>query len=88
MRDLPELPTIKDSTVDTLRLEGAIAKRLPGMPSGELSDLAFSDSRRREAERYAAEIGAAFDISRQQKARSKAIAKAKGRQAQRLAERR
>ena len=88
MRDLPELPIIKDATTGTLRLEGTLSKRLPGMPSGELDDLAFSDSRRREAEQYASEIGAAFDISRQQKARSKAIAKAKGRQAQRAAERR
>ncbi len=46
MLDLPELPTIKDATVGTLRLEGTLAKRLPSMPSGELNDLYFTDVRK------------------------------------------
>jgi hypothetical protein len=87
MLELPELPTIKDATVDTLRLEGTLAKRLPSMPSGELNDLYFSDVRRREAEQYAAAIGAAFDISRRQLAVSRANARATGRATQRAAER-
>ena len=77
MRELPELPVIKDATIDTLRLEGTLTKRLPSMPSGDLNDLSFTDVRRREAEKYANEMRAAFDISRQQAQRSRAIAKAK-----------
>ena len=80
MRDTPELPEIKDASVGTLRLEGTLAKRLPGMPSGELNDLAFTDARRVEAEQAMADMRAAFDISRQYDKRSKAIAKAKSRQ--------
>ena len=43
----------------------------------------MTNVRRMEAEQYAAEIGAAFDISRQQKQRSNAIARAKNRQMER-----
>ena len=88
MRDLPELPEIKDASVGTLRLEGTLAKRLPGMPSGDLNDLGFTNYRQLEAEKLMNDMRAVYDISRQQSARSKAIAKAKGRQAQRQAERR
>jgi hypothetical protein len=88
MRDLPELPKIKDATVGTLRLEGILAKRLPGMPSGELEGLAFTSDRQMEAEKLMNDMRYVFDISRQQAARSKALARAKNRQAQRQAERR
>ncbi len=88
MRDLPELPEIKDATVGTLRLEGTLAKRLPGMPSGDLNDLGFTDYKRVEAEKMMNDMRAAFDISRQQSRRSSAIARAKNRQSQRAAERR
>jgi hypothetical protein len=88
MRDLPELPEIKDATVGTLRLEGTLSKRLPRMPSGELNDLYFTNSRQLEAEKLMNDMRAVYDISRQQAARSKAIAKARGRQSQRQAERR
>ncbi len=43
--EMAELPEIKDSTVGTLRLEGTLARRLPAMPSGDLNDLSFSNSR-------------------------------------------
>ena len=88
MRDLPELPKIKDASVGTLRLEGTLAKRLPGMPSGDLNDLGFTNYRQLEAEKLMNDMRAVYDISRQQSARSRAIAKARGRQAQRQAERR
>ncbi len=88
MRDLPELPEIKDASVGTLRLEGTLAKRLPGMPSGDLNDLGFTNYRQLEAEKLMNDMRAVYDISRQQSSRSKAIAKARGRQAQRQAERR
>ena len=86
MRDLPELPEIKDATVGTLRLEGTLAKRLPGMPTGELQDLGFTDYKREAAEQLMNDMRAVFDISRQQAARSRAISKAKSRKAQRQAE--
>lgn len=88
MRDLPELPEIKDATVGTLRLEGTLAKRLPGMPSGELEGLSFTNSKQLEAEQTMNDMRHVFDISRRQTQRSKALAKAKNRQAQRAAERR
>ncbi len=88
MPELPEFPEIKDATTGTLRLEGTLAKRLPGMPSGDLKDLGFTDYKREAATQLMNEMRTAFDISRQQAQRSKAIAKARGRQAQRAAERR
>lgn len=88
MRDLPELPEIKDATVGTLRLEGILEKRLPSMPSGELEDQGFTNYRQMEAEKLMNEMRYVYDISRQQAARSKALAKAKARQLQRQAERR
>ena len=88
MRDLPELPKIKDATVGTLRLEGTLAKRLPGMPSGELEGLSFTNSRQLEAEQLMNDMRYVYDISRKQAQRSKALATAKNRQAQRQAERR
>ena len=88
MLELPELPEIKDATVETLRLEGTLTKRLPGMPSGELEGLSFTNSRQLEAEQLMNDMRYVYDISRKQQQRSRAIAKAKGRQAQRQAERR
>jgi hypothetical protein len=88
MLDLPELPQIKDATTGTLRLEGTLTKRLPPMPSGELNDLYFTNSRQLEAEQLMNDMKYVYDISRKQTARSKAKAKARDRQAQRQAERR
>ena len=88
MRDLPELPKIKDATVGTLRLEGTLIKRLPSMPSGDLKDLGFTNYRQLEAEKLMNDMKYVYDISRQQAIRSRALAKARGRQAQRAAERR
>ena len=88
MRDLPELPAIKDATVGTLRLEGTLAKRLPSMPSGELQDLYFTDVRRQEAEKYAQDMKNVFHLSRTDLKRSQAIARARNRRAQKQAERR
>ena len=88
MLELPELPEIKDATTGTLRLEGTLTKRLPGMPSGDLQDLGFTNYRQQAAEQLMNEMRYVYDISRQQANRSKALAKARGRQAQRAAERR
>ena len=88
MRDLPELPDIEDASTGTLRLKGTLIKRLPGMPSGELDGLGFTDYKREAAEKTMNDMRAVYKTSRRQNARSKAIARAKNRQAQKAAERR
>ena len=78
---LPELPEIVDAKVQGLRLQGTLAKALPGIKqAGSMTNV-----RQMEAEEYARDIGAAFDISRQQQKRSQAIARAKNRQMERAA---
>jgi len=79
---LPEMPELVDAKVKGLRLQGTLAKALPPMKNAG----SMTNVRQMEAEEYARDIGIAFDISRQQERRSKAIAKAKGRQMQRAAE--
>jgi hypothetical protein len=86
--EMAEMPEMKDATTGTIRLEGTLAKRLPNMPSGVLNDLGFSNSRQVEAQKLMNDMRIAYGESRQYSNRSKAIAKAKGRQAQRQAERR
>jgi len=88
MLDLPEFPAIKDATTSTLRLENAVASRLPSMPGGATNDLGFTNYRQLEAEQLANEMRSAYAISRQYDRRSRAIARAKNRRAQRAAERR
>ena len=78
---LPELPSIVDAKSKGLRLQGTLAKALP--PMAKLGSM--TNVRQMEAEQYANDIRAAFDISRQQKTRSNAIARAKNRQAERAA---
>ena len=71
--ELPELPTIVDAKSRGLRLQGTLAKALPPMANvGSMTNV-----RQMEAEQYANEIRAAFDISRQYEARSRAIARPK-----------
>jgi hypothetical protein len=60
---------------------------MPGMPSGDLNDLSFTNSKQLEAMQYMNEMRISYGESRQYTNRSKAIAKAKGRQAQRQADR-
>ena len=78
---LPELPEIIDAKTNGLRLQGTLAKALPGIKqAGSMTNV-----RQMEAEEYARDIGASFDISRQQQKRSQAIARAKNRQMERAA---
>jgi hypothetical protein len=79
--ELPELPTIVDAKSRGLRLQGTLAKALPPMANvGSMTNV-----RQMEAEQYANEIRAAFDISRQYDKRSRALARAKNRQMERYA---
>ena len=72
---LPELPIITDAKTSGLRLQGTLAKALPPMANvGSMTNV-----RQMEAEQYAKDIAAAFDISRAYDKRSKAIARAKNR---------
>ena len=87
-RELPELPEIKDGSLDTIRLQGTLSRRLPSMPSGELNDLHFTNSRQLEAEKFANDMRASYKISREQTKHGQARARARNRQAQRAAERR
>ena len=84
--EMAELPKVKDSTTETIRLEGTLSKRLPNMPSGDLNDLSFSNSRQVEAQQLMNDMRSSYAISRQYENRSRAIARAKNRQAQRAAE--
>ena len=86
--EMAEMPEIKDTTTGTLRLEGTLSKRMPSMPSGDLDTLSFSNSRQVEAQQLMNDMRNSYAITRQQSNRSRAIAKARGRQAQRQAERR
>ena len=66
---LPELPVITDAGTSGLRLQGTLAKALPGMTeAGSMMNI-----RQMEAEEYANEIRAAFAISKEYDKRSKAI---------------
>ena len=70
---LPELPVLVDAKVKGLRLQGTLAKALPPMANvGSMTNV-----RQMEAEQYANDIRAAFEISRQYDKRSKALARAK-----------
>ena len=78
---LPEMPVLVDAKTQGLRLQGTLAKALPGMKNAG----SMTNVRQMEAEQYAREIGAAFDISKAQQKRSQAIARAKNRQMERAA---
>ena len=83
MPGLAELPEIVDAKTNGLRLQGTLAKALPGIPqAGSMTNV-----RRMEAEKYAAEIGRSFDISKRQLSRSRAIARQKNRNMERAAKR-
>ena len=87
-RALPELPEIGDGSLDTIRFQDKLSRRLPNMPSGDLQDLHFTNNRQLEAEKFADYIRASYAISRQYNTRSRARARARNHQAQRAAERR
>ena len=84
---LEEMPEIKDATTGTLRLEGTLAKRMPSMPSGDLDNLSFTNSRQIEAAQLMNDMRNSYSISRTQQRLSNNRAKAKSRAAQRQADR-
>ena len=78
---LPEMPEMVDAKTKGLRLQGTLAKALPGMANAG----SMTNVRQMEAEEYARDIGISFDISKSQQRRSQAIARAKNRQMERAA---
>jgi len=82
-----ELPAMKDASVGTVRLEGTLAKRLPSMPSGELNNLSFTNSKQLEAAELMRDMRYVYDISRGQQRNTNKRVKARSRATQRQAER-
>ena len=81
--ELPEIPEIRAASASALRYGLRIPPK-PGMVVVE----GMTDDRRMEAEKLANDMRIAFAFSRAQKEASAKRAKAKGRAAQRAAERR
>ena len=82
--ELAELPEIKDTATEGLRLQGTLTKRLPSMPGGSLEDLYGTDYRQEAQLKEARAIGIANEINKAYLKRSSAIAKAKNYQATKL----
>lgn len=78
---LKELPAIIDSKSRGLKLEATLPKALP--PIDETTS--GSQARMIEAAELLRDIGAAFDISKAQQARSRTIARSKNKAAERAA---
>ena len=81
--ELAELPEIVDARTSGLRLQGTLAKALPGIPEAG----SMTRERQREVEEYARDMGITFAESKAYERRSQAIARAKNRKAQATAER-
>jgi len=81
---IPEIPELPDMSMPSLKAVGR--PRRAALP--DMQKVKFTDARAREAEEYVNDMRAAYAYSKAANKRSKAVAKAKGRQAQRIAERR
>ena len=76
---LPDMPELVDAKVSGLRLQGTLAKALPGMKNAG----SMTNVRQMEAEQYARDIDASYEISRAYNKRSRARARAHNRQMER-----
>lgn len=85
---LPELPRIQAQTVGALRRQDSINTRLPGIPNLMSNELLGYSPAQLEAERIAAAMRIAFEITRRQQVIAAQNARARDRAYQRLAERR
>ena len=86
--ELPGLPQIQQQTVGALRRQDAIGLRLPGIPNLFTAELMGYNPKQLEAERYAAAMRIAFEITRRQAQIENAKARERDVMYQRLAERR
>ena len=85
---LPELPEIVDQSLNAYMVQSMSTPQLPGLPILNSAGLLGYNPRAIEAERLAAAMRVAFEITRRQNAIAAARAGEIDRQAQRLAERR
>jgi len=83
----PEIPSMKGTSTAGLKQSLAYGLRLPGLPGME-TVAGMTEARRIQAAKLAQEMGIAFAYSRAQNKMSSKRAKAKGKAAQRAAERR
>ncbi len=81
--EFPKLPELVPTSINSVRLESALTKRMPQMQSLG----SYGNARQLEAEQYARDMGVVHEITRNQVKRSQKISKAKNRAAQRIAER-
>ena len=81
--ELPGLPEFQSTAIPDSRSLNTRLQAMPGMMKTQ-----FTNAKALEAAQLANDMRAAFFYSKQANKRSKAVAKAKGRQAQRIAERR
>ena len=83
--ELPELPEIRSARVAAINSHHY--KQLPGMPDLNWDQIWGTNRRQAEAEQYAREIAAAYELTRLQNKIMEAKARARNRMAQREAER-
>ena len=86
--ELPEYAKMVDASPAALGRRNTLVKRLPPMPGGEMGDLSYTNYAQLEAAQYAQALGIAGAERKFAEKRSRAIARAKDRQAQRMAEKR
>ena len=87
MPDLPELPKIPAVRTQGLRLQNTLAKRLPAITELSGNYYLSGNPRQQEVEEYMQAMRIASEERKAYEKRSRAIARAKGRAAQRSAER-
>lgn len=81
-----EIPSMKATDTDAIRLQGTISRRLPAMPGGTLQDLYGTDYRAQAQAEESYAIGRANDITKAYNKRSSARARARNRLNQKYAE--
>ena len=83
-QELPDIKAVNTADVQRGLQYTTRLAAMPGMANAEI----MSDARRQEAREYASAMGIAFGITKDQNKASAARARAKGRAAQKIAERR
>jgi len=79
---MSELPEMVDASLKGIRLQGTLAKALPGMTEAGY----MTNVRQADAAELMKDMRAASDIMKPQERRSRAVARAKNRRAQTIAE--
>ena len=86
--ELPEYAKMVDASPAALGRRNTLVKRIPAMPGGEMGDLSYTNYAAEQAALQSQAIGIAAAERKFAEKRSKAISRAKDRQAQRIAEKR